>query len=178
MWAIITSCWNTELMSRPCHSSSGAWKSNNISVQLAVCYSCCSVFVCPKKQWMVSLKAATAHRTVSLSLCTGHCCSWGQLSSAWQWKFCVLMYPETCMYVSPKRRQLVYSPPILIFKNLLENYLWLFCHSCSIPECQNSERMKIKIFAYSGLQDLNMSACDCCFWGLCNLPLDSPNWSR
>jgi hypothetical protein len=148
VWAIITSCRNTELMSRPCHSSSGAWKSSNISVQLAVCYSCCSVLVCPKKQWLVSLKAATAHRTVSLSLCTGHCCSWWQLSSAWQWKFCLLMYPETCMYVSPEEGNWFILHPFLFSRTCLKIICGYFV---TVAQFLNAKTLKGWKFKYCGL---------------------------
>lgn len=168
-------------MSRPCNSSCGAWKSSDISVQPAVCYSCCSVLVCPKKQWLVSVKAATAHRSVNLSLCIGHCCSWWQLSSAWQWKFCLLMQCETCMYFSPEDgnwfilhhsyfQELAWKLFVatwLLLSQLLNSWM---------PKLWKDENLNLHIQWVAGSQHV-------CLWllflGIPQVTLGlSPNWSR
>jgi hypothetical protein len=74
----------TGLLSRPCYSSFSTQKSSNISVQQSDVTVAAVSWLCPKKRWLVTLKASTAHHTVSFSLCIGH---WW---SSWQ-LFCMAM---------------------------------------------------------------------------------------
>jgi hypothetical protein len=83
-WKIKRSCsvshchilLEAQVKSRPWHSSSGTRKSSNISVQQSDITVAAVSWSCPKKQWLIMVKAATAHHTVSFSLCIGLCWSW------------------------------------------------------------------------------------------------------